>query len=195
MKRLLIFSLVLFVTACGSPNPAGPTAPTLMPSTPTLVLAAPTRVPETAVPPTSTAVPSRPTPAPSTPTPTASPVPTVTLSPAARALLGVYDNKNTPGGPETLTLLDGGLFTQHVPQYKDITSGTWAISAGQIVFNRTHVTRLGQEAGPSDTPCLNSAGTYKWTFDGKALTFTVVNEPLCSPWQVDLTSGPWVKEP
>ncbi len=104
------------------------------------------------------------------------------------ALVGVYDNSNTPNGPETLTLLDSGRFTQQFLSTGDYVTGTWTIWAGQLVFF---------QIGISDTNniCNRTTGTYNWTIDGKALTLTAINDANCPFRQEDFTSGPWLKRP
>jgi hypothetical protein len=125
-----------------------------------------------------------PTAVPSTPTPIVSPSPTVTISPATRLLLGVYDNNSTPNGSETLTLLDGGRYTLQVPKYRANVRGSWAVLGEQTVFTET----IGGD-------CSGFPGTYKLAMNGTALTFTKVKDDNCSVRAADLTSGPWIKEP
>ena len=179
MKRLFIFSsIVLFVTACGSPSASGPATPTVIPSSPT------------AIPSTATAVPSTPTPIPPTltpvpPTPTVAPLPTMTLSPAVRALAGAYDRSKGLGGSETLILDDGYHFALQLHEEHVTITGTWVISSGQIVFT---------EAGENGD-CPGAPGTYKFVMDGKALTLNVVNDPKCGTRQEDFALGPYMKKP
>ncbi len=163
MKRLLIFGglvlfAALFITACGAASASSLATPT-------------------AVSPTSATLPA-------TPTQTVSPSPTITISPAARLLLGVYENSSTPHGSETLTLLDGGRYTQQVPSYRVNVRGTWAIAAGQIVFTET----MGGD-------CPGYPGTYKFVMDGKAVTLSRIQDDHCSPRTVDFASGAWIKKP
>ncbi len=109
----------------------------------------------------------------------------VTLSPAAKALVGAYDNSKTPRGLETLTLLDDGRFIQRVQDVDVPITGTWAISASQIVFT--------EAAGGG--VCPGDPGTYQFVMEGKALTFTKVKDPYCDLRVEDFTSGPWIKKP
>ncbi len=161
MNRLFIFSSIilftaLFVTACGASSASSPATPT-------------------AVSPTSATLPA-------TPTQTVSPSPTITISPAARLLLGVYENSSTPHGSETLTLLDGGRYTQQVPSYHVNLRGTWAIAAGQIVFTET-----------TGGDCPGYPGTYKFVMNGNAVSLARIQDDHCSPRTVDFASGAWIK--
>ncbi len=108
----------------------------------------------------------------------------VTLSPAAKALVGAYDRSEGPYGPETLTLLDSGRYIQQLLANDNTITGTWAISAGQIVF---------AEVGRGD--CPGDPGTYQFVMDGKALTFTKAQNDDCSIRVEDYTWGPWIKKP
>jgi hypothetical protein len=42
--------------------------------------------------------------------------------------------------------------------------------------------------------CRAVAGTYSWTFDGKALILKAVNDP-CADRRITLVVSPWRKEP
>lgn len=104
-------------------------------------------------------------------------------SPSASELpLGIYKNANTLHGAETLTLMDGGRFIQDVPERGARPEGTWVVAGDRISFTET--------AGG----VCNETGTYKWTFDGRALTLTVIQDS-CYPELEDFISGPWVKLP
>ncbi len=131
--------------------------------------------------------PATPTLIPSTPIPTqaVSQSPMAAAPPTSGALLGVYENGNAPNGPETLTLLDGGRYILQIEGNDNPITGTLAISAGQMVFT--------EAAGGGD--CPGEPGTYKFVTDGKALTFTKVQDPYCDLRVEDFTSGPWSRKP
>ncbi len=157
-RSIALAMLGIFFAGCGASNANTPAVATVVPSRPTVA------------PPTATTVASIPT--------TAAPSP-------SESLLGAYDNSKTPHDLETLTLLDGGRYSLQV-QGDDIPiTGTWAISAEQIVFT--------EAAGGGD--CPDKPGTYKFTVDGKALTFSKVQDPYCDLRVEDFTSGPWIKKP
>lgn len=48
-------------------------------------------------------------------------------------------------------------------------------------------------AGTTHSLC-SGTGTYKWAFDGKALTFQLVSEPSCQPRQAILTGNKFIKQ-
>ena len=61
--------------------------------------------------------------------------------------------------------------------------GTHTVSGNQIVFKES-----------SDTCGLGAEkGTYTWTYDGKTLTFKVIDD-RCGGRVGTATSGPWVKK-
>ncbi len=96
--------------------------------------------------------------------------------------LGTYKNATPLRGTETLILIDGGHFTQIVPDAGVRAEGNWAVSGNRISFTET-----------SGGVCTGTA-TYQWAFDGKALTLTAIQDD-CAPEKADFTSGPWVKQP
>ncbi len=143
---------------CGTSSSNSPAAAAVVPSVPTLA------------PPTSTTIAS---------------TPMVAVSPTSGSLLGAYDNSKTPHDLETLTLLDGGRYILQVYGDDVPITGTWAISAEQIVFT--------EAAGGGD--CPGDPGTYQFVMDGKALTLTKVKDPYCDLRVEDFTSGAWIKKP
>ncbi len=130
--------------------------------------------------------PATPTMIPSTPVPMQTVVPSTTaaIPPTSGSLLGAYDNSKTPHDLETLTLLDGGRYILQVYGDDVPITGTWAISASQVVFT--------EAAGGGD--CPGDPGTYQFVMDGKALTLTKVKDPYCDLRVEDFTSGPWIKK-
>ncbi len=155
MIRLLIFGSIVLFVTACGAPSPG------SPVTPTLILSTPV--------PRQTVVPS----------------PTAAISPTSGSLLGAYDNSKTPRGLETLTLLDGGRYVQQIEGMDGSITGTWAISAEQIVFT--------EAAGGGD--CPGYPGTYKFVMDGKALTFTKIKDAYCDFRVEDFTSGLWIKKP
>ncbi len=129
---------------------------------------------------TPTMIPSRPI-----PVQNVLPSPAAAIPPTSGSLLGAYDNSKTPHDLETLTLLDGGRYILQVQGDDVPITGTWAISAGQIVFT--------EAAGGGD--CPGDPGTYKFVMDGKTLTFTKVKDAYCDLRIEDFTSGRWIKKP
>ncbi len=97
--------------------------------------------------------------------------------------LGVYTNPLTTHLSAELTLLHGGRYTLNFKDLHFGTQGTWTSSGDQIVFTET---------GGGD--CTGEQGTYKWVWDGKALTFTSVQD-RCFERTDDFQSGPWTKQP
>lgn len=134
----------------------------------------------------SNAAPPTASPPTTTPTQPATPAPTVTPTQPAPQLplaLGTYTNEKTLDGPEKLTLLDGGSYTQIVTDYGRLIEGTWTLAPDHVTFTET-----------KGGDCSGVQGAYTWAFDGKALTFTKVQDD-CVPRSRDFPSGPWIKQP
>ena len=105
--------------------------------------------------------------------------PSATQAPAATAFpIGIFTN---PVG-WTWEFKDDGRQVLQMPQLT--ASGTHTVSGNQIVFKES-----------SDTCGLGAEkGTYTWIYDGKTLTFKVIDD-RCGGRVGTITSGPWVKKP
>ncbi|HVA87928.1 MAG TPA: hypothetical protein VNF73_16600, partial [Candidatus Saccharimonadales bacterium] len=60
-------------------------------------------------------------------------------------------------------------------------SGTWTYAVGALRFVET-----------SGGTCGTQAGSYSWSFDGKAVTLGLIADP-CTVRSQDFVSGPWTK--
>lgn len=54
--------------------------------------------------------------------------------------------------------------------------------------------QLEISAGTTSSMC-SGKGTYKWAFDGKALSFQLVSDPNCQPRQAVMTGNKFIKQP
>ena len=172
----IALAIVFIVVGCG-PSATQP------PPTPTPTLVPPTQTPTpTPVPPTQTPTP---TPVPPTQTPTPTPVPpTQTPTPTP-----------TPTATTALPFPVGGTFTKvgytwefkadgsyHSKSRWTDTDGVYTVTGNQIVIQEDYV------------PCKDIVGTYTWTYDGQALSFTVVDDQ-CRDRRVVVDRGQWLKKP
>ena len=105
-----------------------------------------------------------------------------TTTSTAQLTTGIYANPSSRYGVE-LTFLDDGTYDTSSPNALIPIQGTYVVAEDQIVFTET-----------KDGHCVDIPGTYTWAFDGKAITFTVV-EDQCSLRRIALQSGPWAKQP
>lgn len=81
--------------------------------------------------------------------------------------------------------MDGGLYILNVPGHGSLINGTWEVTQDQITFTET---------SGGGGACPRIPGTYKWTFDGKALIFATLDDH-CSARAQDWSSGSWTKQP
>ena len=145
----------------------GPSATQSLP-TPTL----------TPVPPTQTPTPA---PVPPTQTPTPTPVPpTQTPTPTATTALPFPIGATfTKVGYTWEFKADGSYHS--TSKWTDI-NGVYTVTGNQIVIQEDYV------------PCKDIVGTYTWTYDGQALSFTVVDDQ-CRDRRVVVDRGQWLKKP
>jgi hypothetical protein len=106
----------------------------------------------------------------------------LSATPTPQLTTGIYANPSSRYGVE-LKLLEDGVYTTSSPDALIPIRGTYAAMEDQVVFTET-----------KDGHCIDIPGTYKWAFDGEALTFTVV-EDQCSLRRIALQSGPWITQP
>ena len=80
---------------------------------------------------------------------------------------------------------------RYIFQQADVHSGvgTYSITGKQVAFSESTSTY-------AEGNCVGDAkeGVYTWTFDGKALSFKVLDD-RCGSREGLLTSGPWLKKP
>lgn len=107
---------------------------------------------------------------------------TASTTPTAQIPTGSYVNQSSRYGVD-LKVLDDGAYNTSSPDALIPIQGTYVVTEDQVVFTETQ-----------DGHCVDIPGTYNWAFDGKALTFTAV-EDQCSLRRIALQSGPWVKQP
>lgn len=86
------------------------------------------------------------------------------------------------GGAFTLSVGDDGIHTVST-EGKVVVKGNYVVAKDQITFTDKE----------GDYACVGQAGTYKWAFDGKALSFTKV-EDQCDGRVQGLTAQAWVKK-
>ncbi|HEX6269438.1 MAG TPA: hypothetical protein VFZ43_04335 [Anaerolineales bacterium] len=106
----------------------------------------------------------------------------VGATPAARFTTGIYTNPSSQYGAE-MELLEDGTYVSSSPNTLIPVRGTYLVTDDEVVFSET-----------ADGHCIEIPGTYKWAFDGKAITFTVV-EDQCALRRIALQSGPWARQP
>ena len=110
------------------------------------------------------------------PPPTA---PGATQAPAAAAFpIGIFTN---PVG-WTWEFKDDGRQSFQMPEVR--TWGTHTVSGNKLVFKESS----------SNCPADAKEGTYTWAYDGKALSFKVLDD-RCGGREGSATAGPWVKKP
>ena len=107
---------------------------------------------------------------------------TTSATPASQIATGTYANPTSQNGDE-LKLLDNGIYNMGSPKTLIPVQGTYVVKENQVVFTET-----------KDGHCTDIAGTYKWSLDGKAITFAAV-EDQCSIRRITLESGSWIKQP
>jgi hypothetical protein len=107
---------------------------------------------------------------------------TASATPPSQITTGTYTNPSSRYGVE-LKLFEDAIYNTSSPNALIPIQGTYVVADDQVVFTET-----------KDGHCLDIPGTYKWAFDGEALTFTVV-EDQCSLRRIALQSGPWVQQP
>jgi hypothetical protein len=66
------------------------------------------------------------------------------------------------------------------------SSGTYTVTGNQVVFK--------ESAGDAAGGCGPAEGIYTWDYDGKTLSFKVLND-RCGGREGTATSGSWMKKP
>ena len=121
------------------------------------------------------------TPLPSTPTPVTTPAWTgPTVTPGGPFPIGIYEPVRFFETNKFEFLADG-TYTAYLSQIQFLAKGTYVVDGNEIVFNEEKI-------------CLGRPGRYIWSFDGKSLVFTVVEDECLVPRKVDLQRQ-WIKQP
>jgi ketosteroid isomerase-like protein len=97
--------------------------------------------------------------------------------------VGTYAAKDQQGTLWALDFKSDGTVTVKMDEQSLAPDITYTIKDDQIEIS----------AGTTNAMC-SGKGTYKWAFDGKALTFQLVSEPNCQPRQVVLTGNKFIKQ-
>ncbi|HEU0294553.1 MAG TPA: hypothetical protein VFR47_17570 [Anaerolineales bacterium] len=124
------------------------------------------------------------------PTPTATSVPTLawtgpTVTPGGPFPIGVYEAVR-PLDTDKLEFFADGTYTANLAVAKFLAKGIYAVDGNEIVFNEEKGMCSGHPGG--------YPGRYIWSFDGKMLVFTVVEDPCPVPRKYDLQRQ-WIKQP
>jgi hypothetical protein len=174
-----VMALISLLAACNSPAAPAPTAAPSPPPSATLAAPTATLPPPTATlaPPTATQPPPTATAKPTVALPT--PAPAKTPFPAGAFAMEDVDGKwvmtFTPDGDYILTR-NGGAWVE----------GRYTLAQNQIVLHDVSGPKLSTCKGKGD-------GTYIWSFDGKVLTYEVVNDQCDGRRGTQLTR--WTKLP
>lgn len=96
---------------------------------------------------------------------------------------GTYTAKDQRG-TWVMSFRSDGTFTIKVDDRVIVPNGKYTIKNDQVVFSNEVETSL----------CGTGDGTYKWSFDGKTLTFGVVSDSNCVPRQSTLTGNKFIKQ-
>jgi hypothetical protein len=168
----IALAIALIVVGCGPSATQSPPTPTLTPVPPTQT-PTPTPVPPTQMP-TPTPVPPTQTPTPTPVPPTQTPMPTATT-----ALPFPIGGTFTKVGYTWEFKADGSYHSKS--QWTDI-DGVYTVTGNQIVIQEDYV------------PCKDIVGTYTWTYDGEALSFTVVDDQ-CRDRRNVVDRDHWLKKP
>ena len=121
------------------------------------------------------------TPQPPTPTPVTTPAWTgPTVTPGGPFPIGVYKPERA-FETDRLEFLADGTYTAHLAMIQFLARGTYVVDGNEIVLNEEKI-------------CPGHPGRYIWSFDGKSLVFTVVEDPCPVPRKTDLQRQ-WIKQP
>ena len=174
---LMLTLLVASLTACMSVPPTALVAETPQPTLPATVAGVTVAPPTTTPPPTSAPLP--------TAAPTATPSPT-TATTASAFPTGTFTN--TPGW--TLEFTADGRQLRHWSADEEgvvfNASGTYTVTGNQVVFKDS-------ASDCALDPKLRE-GTYTWAYDGKVLSFKVLDD-RCGDREGTATSTTWLKKP
>lgn len=129
-------------------------------------------------------------PATTPPPPTATPIPTLawtgpTVTPGGPFPIGVYEAVR-PLDTNRLEFLADGTYTANLAVVKFLARGTYVVDGNEIVLNEEQGLCSGIPGG--------YPGRYIWSYDGKLLVFTVVEDPCPVPRKYDF-GRQWIKQP
>lgn len=95
---------------------------------------------------------------------------------------GVYAAK-VEQGTWVMEFKNDGTVTVKLDAFSLAPDITYSVKADQIEIS----------AGTTSAMC-SGKGTYKWAFDGKALSFQLVSDPNCQPRQAVMTGNKFIKQ-